>query len=77
MYFQQIGMKILAEPLVHLKWFVFCTKVPMDDIKMQFITWSPLHRMQLKQAEHLRKVSLEVQRAGLWWGLQGGSTTLP
>ena len=58
MYFQTFGMGILAE-LRFLSFLYFCTEVPMVDRKIKwFIAWSPLHRVQLKQAEHLRKVSM-------------------
>ena len=69
MYFQQFGMELLAEPLVHLKCFlfcfVFCTEVPMDDIK------SAVHR--------LKSFAQDAAQAGrgLAHGVSGESRGLP
>ena len=77
MYFKTFGIELLAEPLVYLKcvfvclFFFFVLKCPWMIEKKWFIVWSPLHWVQLKQAEHLGKVSVGVQRAGPGEGYKG------
>ena len=61
-------MELLTEPLVHFVLF-FVLKVPMDDIKSAVHHLKSFALEQLKQAEHLRKVSLPQAGGPEGWPL--------